>query len=191
MNDFRAFLNEEGQYLSPKNGKVYKSLKAFTAHWFRTKSGSFSKVNASIKECCFCKESFTLPNLTRHEKSCYLNPYNIKCCINCGTEIRNFRTSKGTCSKSCANSVFKVGRDNGNYKGTTYRHICFDYHEKKCIICDETKIVAVHHYNEDHYDNRPENLIPLCPTHHQYMHSKYRGEIEDKVKEFIRKFNSV
>ena len=55
-------------------------------------------------------------------------------------------------------------------------------------MCDEDKIVAVHHMNEDHSDNRPENLVPLCPTHHAYWHSKWRYLIEDKVRAYQEHF---
>ena len=42
--------------------------------------------------------------------------------------------------------------------------------------------------NEDHSDDRIENLVPLCPTHHQYMHSRYKSEILPKVEEYVEKF---
>ena len=50
----------------------------------------------------------------------------------------------------------------------------------------ENNIVAVHHVNENHMDNRPENLVPLCPTHHQYMHSRHKVLIENVVEEYIK-----
>ena len=41
-------------------------------------------------------------------------------------------------------------------------------------------------YNiENENNNDPENLIPLCPTHHQYLHSRYRNLIIDKINEYI------
>lgn len=70
------------------------------------------------------------------------------------------------------------------------RHIgiCFKNHAKECVVCGETKIVAVHHYNHDHEDNRPENLVPLCPTHHAYMHSRFKKLIEEKVRDYVQYF---
>ena len=73
-------------------------------------------------------------------------------------------------------------------QSTNYQTLCFTKHKKECIICGENKIVAVHHMNEDHSDDRIENLIPLCPTHHQYMHSRYKAEILPKVEEYVEKF---
>jgi hypothetical protein len=55
-------------------------------------------------------------------------------------------------------------------------------------VCGENKIVAVHHLNEDHADNTISNLVPLCPTHHQYMHSKFKDEILDIVMQYVENF---
>lgn len=104
--------------------------------------------------------------------------------------------AKVTCSHACANTYFRSGNNNGNYiDGTngarSYRTICFEYHEKKCIICGEDKIVAVHHMDHDHNNESPDNLIPLCPTHHQYMHSSFKHLIKDQVNEYITKFGRL
>lgn len=92
--------------------------------------------------------------------------------------------SNTTCSNSCANTHFRSGINNPNYNEnspTAYIKICFSHHKKQCIICEEDNIVAVHHFDEDHSNNSPENLIPLCPTHHQYFHSKYRYLVEAQI----------
>jgi hypothetical protein len=67
-------------------------------------------------------------------------------------------------------------------------HLCWNEDQKECVVCGEDKVVAVHHMNEDHNDNRVENLVPLCPTHHTYMHSKYKAEILPVVEEYVRQF---
>ena len=96
-----------------------------------------------------------------------------------------------TCSHSCANTYFRSGINNPNWKENTYRTTCFLYHKKECIICGENKIVEVHHLDENNKNNSPNNLIPLCPTHHQYWHSRYKVEIEQKVIDYITEFNRV
>jgi hypothetical protein len=112
-------------------------------------------------------------------------------CPVCGKE---FKTKEGnkeerkTCSYSCSNKLFRSGPDNGNWKEHAYRSTCFHHHEKRCIICKEDKIVEVHHFDENKQNNDPGNLIPLCPTHHQYWHSRYKSLIEDKVSTYIQKF---
>jgi hypothetical protein len=93
-----------------------------------------------------------------------------------------------TCSYSCANTLFRSGKNNPNYNEQKYRNLCFDNHGKKCIVCGEEKIVAVHHINEDHSDNRVDNLVPLCPTHHQYVHSRHKDEILPYIQEFVKRF---
>ena len=70
-------------------------------------------------------------------------------------------------------------RNNGT--NPTYRRICFDYHIKECVICGEKNIISVHHFDGNHYNNDPINLIPMCPTHHSYMHSGFKYLIEEEV----------
>jgi len=128
----------------------------------------------------------------------------IKECPVCGKEFEDLvghPRQKTTCSYSCSNTHFRSGENNPNYKeikdvksSNKYRRICFEQHKPECIICGENKIVSVHHYDENHENNSIENLIPLCPTHHQYVHSRYKDEVIDTInkyrEEFISKNNS-
>lgn len=98
------------------------------------------------------------------------------------------RKEKTTCSHSCSNTYFRAGKNNGNWSDDSYRSTCFFYHKKECIICGENKIVEVHHMDENKKNNSPENLVPLCPTHHQYWHSRYKQEIEEKIYNYINEF---
>lgn len=142
---------------------------------------NLDKANNTKRGCVHCGKEFTLANINKHEKACG-RPKVIKECPVCKT-----MHSKGgvTCSYSCSNTYFRSGNNNPNWRGNNYRNICFETHGKKCIVCGEEKILAVHHINEDHSDNRPENLVPLCPTHHQYVHSKYRDEIQPYIDKFL------
>lgn len=78
------------------------------------------------------------------------------------------------CSRSCANNRQSWWNDNA----THYRTIAFQHHEEKCVVCGFDKIVAVHHIDENRQNNDPSNLIPLCPNHHEMVHSKWRAEIQ-------------
>jgi hypothetical protein len=109
------------------------------------------------------------------------------------------KSEKTTCCCACSNTFFRSGDDNGRRtqkqkriangeQALTYSELCWKHHEKQCVICDEKLIVAVHHYNGNHSDNRPENLVPLCPTHHQYWHSRHRSLVQSKVDEYVKKF---
>lgn len=82
----------------------------------------------------------------------------------------------------------KEYREKHGVTSKIHQKICFRHHPHKCCICGEENIVAVHHYDENHYNNNPNNLIPLCPTHHAYWHSKFKELIKDKVDEYVKKF---
>jgi len=114
-----------------------------------------------IKKCPVCK-----------------NPFNTK---------KGHKREKTTCSYSCSNTFFS-NRRNKPSKYKFYRTICFKHHKKECIICKENLVVGVHHYDGNHDNNIPENLMPLCPTHHHYWHSKHRYLIIDKVNQYRNEF---
>jgi hypothetical protein len=46
-------------------------------------------------------------------------------------------------------------------------------------------VVAVHHLDENRNNNDPSNLIPMCPTHHHYWHSRFRHHVEATVLAYI------
>lgn len=107
--------------------------------------------------------------------------------------------NKETCSYACANTLFRSGDENGmrsksledianGTKQESYASVCWRHHERECIVCGESLVVAVHHYNENHEDNRPENLVPLCPTHHLYWHSKHKHLIQETVDKYVSEF---
>lgn len=149
--------------------------------------------------CKYCNNLYSTGNIKKHENSCIKNPEvydkKKKICPVCNLE---FFTNSNTCSYSCSNTLFRHANQGGiKYKTdeqliekNRYREICFRYHKKECLICNEQNIVEVHHLNENHYDNRPENLVPLCPTHHQYWHSGYKYIIEKTVLQYIEAFIS-
>ena len=119
-------------------------------------------------------------------------------CPVCGNEFENLLNhprQKTTCSHSCSNTFFRSGSSHPNWKEldlltheSKYRRICFEYHKKECVVCGENKIVSVHHYDENHNNNSIENLIPLCPTHHQYVHSRYKNDVIDKIDKYRQDF---
>ena len=91
------------------------------------------------------------------------------------------------CSRSCANSMGGKSKSI-KYHSDDFAHyttVAFRYHKRMCCVCGEDKMVSVHHYDENHKNNDPKNLVPLCPTHHHYMHSRHRSEIDHIVKKYI------
>lgn len=188
----QQYANIDGTYTSPRNGKVYKSEKAFRAHWFHKSSSSqnnWQEINKRKVDCKFCKKEIGITNILKHEDACYLNPKNTILCLSCNSPIEDYRNSKGTCSHSCSNKYFRKLRNKPeNY--SQYTTICWEHHEKKCVVCGEERIVAVHHYDENHNNDLPENLVPLCPTHHQYVHSRYRDEVIGIVDKYVVQFRN-
>jgi hypothetical protein len=107
-----------------------------------------------------------------------------KCPICGDVFIPEYNEKQVTCSYGCSNTFFARKRNKPeNYK--SYKTICWYHHGKKCILCGEDKIVEVHHMDENHKNNNPKNLVPLCPTHHQYWHSRYRDVIRKRVDDYI------
>jgi len=157
------------------------------------------KAAATKVKCEYCQTEYSIANIRKHKKHCIKNPSVIlekgKQCPVCE---KIFFSKSVTCSHSCSNTYFRHGREGGiRYlqddvliEKERYRDLCFRYHDKKCIICNEINIVSVHHLNENHNDNRPENLIPLCPTHHQYVHSNFKYLIEDIITKYVEQWKS-
>ena len=133
-------------------------------------------------ECRYCGKKIISRCIDKHEIACKKKEKKCPVCF------KLFYTGNDTCGYSCANTYFRSGSDNPNWKESQYRSTCFEHHEKKCVICGEDLIVAVHHFNHDADDNSPENLIPMCPTHHQYWHSRYKHLIEEKVIKYHEEF---
>jgi|TARA_R110002096_G_scaffold91501_1_gene207013 hypothetical protein len=121
---------------------------------------NFGPVEEHTKECKRCGKSFTFEarlKTKKYERTLY-------------------------CSRSCANNR----SDWWQGKAVRYRTICFQNHPKECIVCGFDKIVEVHHRDHNHSNNEPMNLIPLCPNHHQMLHSKkYNNEVTEGIDTYI------
>jgi len=77
------------------------------------------------------------------------------------------------CSRGCANNRQTWWNDNA----THYKTIALQHHAHECIVCGFDKIVAIHHIDENKQNNNFTNLIPLCPNHHEMVHSKWKNEV--------------
>lgn len=137
--------------------------------------------------CVFCKKEIKKPFIKKHVEACPKNPSFGTPCPNCNC-LKH--PNKKTCSTSCYNSLYRKGRLNPNYQGNNYRTVCFSYHKKECCICGFNLIVDVHHLNGNNQDNRPSNLIPLCPNHHRVWHSRHCHLIKQKVLDYASCFGA-
>lgn len=107
-----------------------------------------------------------------------------KICVVCGSSFtyKGRIKTKGYerarfCKRSCANNR----QSWWNKHSTGYKTIALQHHRHECQICGFDKVVAIHHIDENKQNNSPDNLIPLCPNHHEMYHSKW----QDEVKPFI------
>ena len=138
-------------------------------------------------KCSHCGDEYGNTVIRRHEDACHLNPQNKKDCEACGTPIKDWKNAV-TCSTGCYNKLYRTGTNNPNWKDSTYRSTCFHYHEKKCLVCDFDHIVVAHHVDEDKSNNTPENLVPLCPNHHEMVHSKHRDLVQPLIDKYLENF---
>lgn len=128
-------------------------------------------------------------NIDRHRKACKNNS---KECLNercknvfCSPKERSF------CSQDCFLESFKRGEYSTANKVANYRTICFEHHDHKCVCCEEENILDVHHFDENHENNSPDNLIPLCPTHHRYVHNKkFKKEYKSIINKYLMKWRN-
>lgn len=106
----------------------------------------------------------------------------IKCGV-CSKDIyrrikQKSKSGKYFCSRSCAtvfNNSLKVGSKHPNFKdGLTeaYRKKAFSFYKTKCELCSYSikEVLQVHHIDKNRSNNKVENLVILCPTHHREIH---------------------
>ena len=65
MDDLDKYKNKDETYTSPRNGKIYKSIKSFRSHWCyagTTDPESFAKRLKNI-ECRHCKKEVISSNI--------------------------------------------------------------------------------------------------------------------------------
>ncbi len=71
-----------------------------------------------------------------------------------------------------------------------FRWVCFQHHERKCVVCGEDGVLDVHHMNEVETDQRPENVLPLCPTHHRYLHSHWPEDVLPAIEQYLERWSN-
>ena len=83
------------------------------------------------------------------------------------------------CSRICSNAIggrAKAKKYHDDSKAH-YRTVAFRHRDMHCYACGHNRILEVHHLDENHKNNDPKNLIPLCPTHHKMIHSRWKCEV--------------
>jgi len=141
------------------------------------------------KYCVYCGITLSQFAKFKHEKYCSLNPKNIKYCPICDGYIKHYKYNK-TCSHQ---SKGHIPHNKKYFDKVNYRKIAVKYHKMECIICGEDLMIDVHHFDGDRDNNNPENLVPICATHHRYIHHNenyyfIKECIDDYVNNFIKEF---
>lgn len=150
-----------------------------------TAKGCFKKGYHKItKLCCLkCKKEISKTQIKKHLNACF-NRIQKECPI-CKTIIKDLMPYQAKhitfCSRECS--------DESKRNGSNYRFICFSYFEKKCLICEESNVIDVHHLDGNRDNNLPSNLIPLCPTHHMYLHRGHKNLIMNQIEQTLEKLN--
>jgi RecJ-like exonuclease len=102
-------------------------------------------------------------------------------CKGCG-KLKN-HWAKGHCS-NCFKKTFHYDRIKASNAKRDHK-IGLDLYNhvtKSCFICGFDKAVDLHHLDRNHSNNKPENLIGLCPNHHKMLHmEKYVTIMELKI----------
>lgn len=117
-----------------------------------------------------------------------------KICVNCGEEFLVSANNKKhaeqlTCSQYCSSNYlpFKIKRVVAKVGGlaSSYPLVAKRNNLTYCCICNEKEVVDIHHLDEDRTNNDISNLVPLCPTHHAYMHRGKSNLILSKLVEYL------
>jgi len=133
----------------------------------------------------FCKErGIDLSHFTSNGKVRYTTI--TKICPQCGT---SFTTNAGpkekhTCSRTCANNYFKQAKKT-EITPDQYAYRAKQVGMTSCAICGESTLVDIHHIDHDRNNNNLDNLVPLCPTHHMYLHRGKADLIMDRLIKYL------
>ncbi|WP_123721660.1 HNH endonuclease signature motif containing protein [Pseudomonas lini] len=120
-----------------------------------------------------------------------------KVCPYCETFFLPKSSRAVYCSRSCANRAHAqrmIGEGNSHFKDGTSYSLWFDSmrplileRDGGCAVCGEFPPRSpIHHLDEDPRNNRADNLILMCPTHHAVHHKSNQTPylwLADLVKE--------
>jgi len=114
-------------------------------------------------------------------------------CVHCGNEffvsIKNKKEYKIlTCSRACSGAYPEYINSRVTNKvgvAASYPIVAKRAGLTSCCICGESEVLDIHHLDENHENNDLSNLVPLCPTHHAYLHRGKSDLIFDKLIDYL------
>ena len=163
---------------------------------FPSKCLNCKEVNYYPKSECLTRQFCCVP--CRHAWSKKQNLVDLQCSY-CGVSFKRKRhrlnVSRSGLYFCCRKhkdlsqrigGLLKPSHYGSGNSSATYRRINKEAHGTACFVCGYydnicTGIVEAHHIDRDRTNNKPENLIPLCPTCHAYINRGYK-RLEGKHK---------
>lgn len=146
----------------------------------------------SQRRCEMCERWFDAPNFEPHVRVCGVT----KPCsaVDCQRPTTNDMFCSSACSARTNNRAGKTGYSryrerNGIKRKEGYRDVCLRHWPERCAVCGWEITIDVHHVDDDHGNDDPKNLIPLCQNHHMMtrmrehrdvMRAKLAGLIHNK-----------
>ncbi|MCX6763302.1 MAG: hypothetical protein NTZ97_01010 [Candidatus Moranbacteria bacterium] len=112
--------------------------------------------------------------------------------------LKRSKSKKFFCGKSCQtiwrNSIVNIGVNHPNWKGgkhVSYRNILNKNNIRKiCLLCKNTdeRVLAAHHVDGNHRNNKLKNLSWLCHNCHSLVHNhkKEKERFLETVKSYLQ-----
>lgn len=157
----------------------------------KQKLPEYSKLDPKRYEAAYVQdianESFTFVEMA--DKLGYKNPTNVRRLLEkLDIDYSHFdkdRHKRGT--RYCLSDL----KEDTVFNNKILRELLSSIGRDKCELCscedqwyEKELVLEVHHKNGDHYDNRIENLMLVCPTCHAYI----EGKIGDISKRHVNSF---
>lgn len=126
--------------------------------------------------CAYCGKEFHIPksHLDKSKSGLYF------CC----------REHKDAAQRIDSGKDFDIMRPKhyGDTYSTEYRQVAFRLYPHKCCVCgwdEDERILEVHHKDENHDNNDPDNLCIICPICHRKITLHYYKLLEDYTLEKV------
>lgn len=166
--------------------------KPFLAELSRTRfcskacAHSHREENFVVRSCKRCGSSF----LFKGRSHCWY-------CGDCRIAVRKEHRDNYNAKRGVKVGVGSGGNQTGIYnhrwiapelrkqpRAEPYRKKALEYWGRKCVVCGISTKPHVHHIDRDRRNNRVNNLVVLCESHHFLLHRK-RGISNEECAELL------
>lgn len=161
--------SEEHKRRISESKKLYKCTPEHAKRISNAKK-KFKEITKENLEEWYVKKDMTTKEIAQMIGCCGVTIY--KYLKKYGFEIKKTRQHM----RGERNPCWKGGDHPATYNKIAFRDFNF---EKSCILCGSTEGVSVHHIDFDRKNNKRENMMILCKSHHHKLHGAL-------YREFIR-----